>query len=291
MNDGALWVSGFGVLSRVDPATGRVVARIRTPRAGDYSEIAVGDASVWLTAARTVYRVDPSTDQLVASIHFRGSVQGIAVGAGRVWVTRLTHGPGDLLQIDPDTNRVTGPPITVGPGPAQAAYGQGAVWVQNTSPASVMRIDPKTRQVTSVVGTRPAPYGSFGVGAIAVGYGSLWTVADDSLTRIDPRTSQVKATIRIPRAELITIGAGEIWVLAAPRSRSPSLFYPLKHTAALWEVDPKSNRTIGKPIRLKSGEIATTADKHNVWVADYDSETVTRFDLVRARRSASHRAP
>ena len=78
-------------------------------------------------------------------------------------------------------------------------------WVQNTSPASVMRIDPGTGRVATVVGTRPVPYGSFVVGWIAIGYGSLWTVADDFLTRIDPRTSQVQARIRIPRVQDIAI--------------------------------------------------------------------------------------
>jgi streptogramin lyase len=276
-SSGTLWISGFGAVSRLDPATGRLVARIRTPDTEDYSSIAIGEGSVWITADRgTVYRIDPSANRVVASVHVGGSVQGIAVGAGRVWVTRPLQGPGDVIRIDPHGNREVGPAIKVGPGPAQVVYGQHAVWVQNTSPASVMRIDPTTGHVTTVVGTRAVPYGSFVVGAIAIGHGSLWTAANDFLTRIDPRTGQVEASLRIPRAEYIAIGGDEVWVLAAPRSSSPTLFYAIKHTAALWEVDPNKNRIIAKPIRL-NGQTAVTASDKSVWVAAYSSATVTRF--------------
>ncbi|MBI3647788.1 MAG: hypothetical protein HY240_03395 [Actinobacteria bacterium] len=145
------------------------------------------------------------------------------------------------------------------------------VWVQNTSPQSVMRVDPATGDVSTV----PV------VGALAVGYGSLWTASDDSLTRFDPETGRSVASIQIPRAEGVAVGAGEVWVLASPRSSSPTLFYPIKHTATLWEVDPNTNRIVGRPIRLDALQpIAITAGDGGVWIADYDSGTVTRFDLV-----------
>jgi len=119
------------------------------------------------------------------------------------------------------------------------------------------------------------------LGAIAVGYGSLWAAADDSLTRIDPRTSQVVASTRIPRGAAVAIGAGEVWVLSYPRSSTPTVFDPVKHTAALWEVDPKTNRVVGKPIRLDALQpIAVTTTHSNVWVADYSSATVTRLRLL-----------
>jgi hypothetical protein len=278
---GSLWVAGFGAVSRLDLGTGRMLARIKTPKTEDYSSIAIGDGSVWVTAdGGTVYRIDPSTNRVVARIHVGGYVQGIAVGAGRVWVTRPSQGRGDVVRIDPRTDDVAGAPIRVGRGPGQVVYGLHRVWVQNTSPASVMRIDPAPARVTTVVGTRPVAYGSFVVGAIAIGCGSLWTAANGSLTRRDPRTGQVQASIRIPRAQDIAIGAGEVWVLAAPRSRSPTLFYPIKHTAALWQVDPGSNRISAQPIRLHAQEpIALIASHRSVWAADYTTAIVMRFRL------------
>jgi DNA-binding beta-propeller fold protein YncE len=283
--DGTLWVAGPGTVSRLDPATGRVEARIRTPDTGDYSQIAFVARSAWVTTGGgVVYRIDSLTNRVVATVHVGGSLQGIAVGGGRVWVTRTLQGPGQLIRIDPRTNKVAGPPIKVGPGPGQVTYGHGTVWVQNTSPRSVMRIDPTTGHVTTVIGVVPVAYGSFVVGAIAVGYGSLWSAVNDTLIRVDPRTGQVIASVQIPRAQEIAIGDGEVWVLAAPRSSSPTLFYPIKHTAALWEVDPNSNRIIGKPIRLDALQpIAVTAADRNVWVADYATATVTRLRLLPAK--------
>jgi streptogramin lyase len=288
--DGALWVAGFGAVTRLDQATGRGEDRIRTPGTGDYSQIAVGYGSVWVTASDRgrVYRIDPSTNRVAATIHAGGPVEGIAAGAARVWVTRPLQRLGDVIRIDPRTNRVAGPPIEVGPGPGQVTYGQGAVWVQNTSPVSVVRVDPATGHVSTVIGTHAVANGSAVAGAIAVGYGSLWTAgddSDDSLTRIDPRTSEEVASIGIHRAVAVATGAGEVWILASPRSSSPIVFDPVKHTSALWEVDPKSNRIVGQPIRLDAPQpIAIAVTHRNLWVADYNSATVTRIHLHRLVR-------
>jgi hypothetical protein len=85
----------------------------------------------------------------------------------------------------------------------------------------------------------------------------------------------------------IAIGAGEVWVLGYPRSSSPTLFEPIKHTAALWEVDPRTNRITGKAPRFDAEEpIAITADSQDVWIANYYGDhtatwsSITRFRLV-----------
>ena len=144
---GAVWVAQQGSVARVDGAAVRVAATIRTPAVGDDAHIAVGQGSVWVTSGRDggpVYRIDPRSDRVTATVNVGGSAIGVAVGGGWVWVTRVSRGDqaGQVLRIDPRRNRVTGSPVTVGPGPAQLSFGNGAAWVQNTSPASVMRIDP-----------------------------------------------------------------------------------------------------------------------------------------------------
>jgi hypothetical protein len=233
-----------------------------------------------------VYRIDPVTDQVAASIHLGGSPFGVAVGAGWVWVTRPLRGPGQLIRIDPSNARVTSL-IKVGPGPGQVVYGQHAVWVQNTSPASVMRVDPVSGRVATVIDTAPVLPGSPGPGTIAVGYGSLWSAANGSLTRLDPSTDQLIGSVAIPRAVALALGAGELWVLTYPRSSSPTTFKPIRHTAALWEIDPRNDRIVGRPIHLDALQpIAITASHKRVWVGNYESQTVTPLRLVACHRTA-----
>lgn len=293
--DGSLWVPGFGAVSRVDPASGRVIAKIRTPGSDDYSQIAIGQHGVWVTSTGrgVVYRIAPSSDRVTATIHLRGPAQGVAVGGGRIWVTVDLSGPGRLVAIDPRTDRVNGPAVKVGPGPGEVVYGQHAVWVQNTSPASVMRINPTSRRVKTVIGTAPVSPGSPSAGAIAVGDGSLWSVAHGILTRRAPSSGHVIASIAVPRGVAITLGDHEVWVLSYPRSRSSALFEPIRHTAAVREIDPHTDRAIGAPIRLLARQpVALTVTHHSLWIANY-SDTITRVRLVacrtqstRARRAA-----
>jgi streptogramin lyase len=178
-----------------------------------------------------------------------------------------------------------GTPVKVGPGPGQVIYADGALWVADTSPFSVLRVEPSTGRVTTAVGTSPGPAGDFGIGSIGLRFGSLWVASNDSLTRIDPRTLQVMATVPMPRSDLIAFAAGAVWVLADPRSSSPTRYYPIKNTAALWEVDPKSNRVVGTPLHLNAVEpIALVASGRNLWLADYIRGTVTRVRLIPGSR-------
>ncbi|MDQ6778541.1 MAG: hypothetical protein M3071_20490, partial [Actinomycetota bacterium] len=287
--DGSLWVSGFRAVTRIDQASGRIRARITIAPLGDLSQMAAAFGSIWITTTRggSVYRIDPTTDRVAAVIHAGGPTLGIAAGAGRIWVTRPSETRGDVLQIDPRTNRVVGSPIRVGPGPGQLAYGSGSLWVEDTAPLAVMRIDPASWRATPPSGRATTPAGlatalsASRAGAIAPGYGSLYITANDHLTRFDPATNRVTANVRIPRANAIAIGAGAIWVLAAPRSTSSITFHPVKNTAALWAIDPRTNETVATPIRLKHADdpIALAVAGNRVWVGDY-ANTVIEFRLT-----------
>jgi streptogramin lyase len=274
----AIWVSGFGRMTRLDPSTDRVVATAETPGTEDYSHVAVGLGAVWVTSdGGRLYRIDPNSNRVVATILVGGPIVGVATGGGYVWVTRPTEGIGELIRVDPATNRVSGPPIDAGPGPIAALYGFGALWVTNSSPSSVVRVDPSTGTVTTMGFT----------GRVAAGSGSLWATSDDSVVRADPKTGHPTATVRVPRAQAVAVGQGRVWVLASAKSSSPTLFYPVKNTAALWEIDPMNNRIVGRPLRLAALQpLALAVGGRAAWVADYDSGTITRFDLVRCARSS-----
>ncbi len=273
VGDGAVWISGFGAVSRLDPRTSEVVATIETPGTEDFSRVAVGEGAVWVTAdGGKVYRIDPATNAVVATIPVVGPIMGVWAEDGSVWVTRPAEGIGELVRIDPATNAVVGEPIEVGPGPVSVISGFGALWVTNTSPPSVVRVDPASGEVRTV--------GSL-TGDLSVADGSLWAALDDQVVRADPETGQPIETFSIPRAVAVAASEGLVWVLALPESSSPTLFYPIKGTAALWEIDPANNRIVGQPVRIDDLQpIALAAGDGAVWVADYDSATVTRFGLV-----------
>ncbi len=241
------------------------------PGSGDYSRLAVGFGAVWVTAGQgRVYRINPNNDQVLATIQVDGSVQGIETGGGYVWVTRPTGAVGDLIKIDPATNRVAGAPIKVGPGPIAVAYGFGALWVTNTSPPSVVQVDPVSGNVASLGFT----------GIVGVGPDSLWVASDDSVARFDPNTGTVTHRSRFLARK--SVGEGRVWVLASPKSSSPTLFYPIKHTAALWEIDPATNAIVGRAVRLDALQpIALAVGEGAVCVADYSSGSVSHFGLER----------
>jgi streptogramin lyase len=278
VGEGAVWVSGFRRMTRFDPNTGRVAATVDTPGTEDYSQIAVGLGAVWVTAdGGRLYRIDPTTNRVVATIRVGGSIQGVETAGGYVWVTRPAEGVGELIRVDPATNRVTGAPIEVGPGPVAAVYAFGALWVTNSSSQAVVRVDPSTGKVNTT---------GFN-GRVAAGVGFLWAAWEDTVVRVDPKSGRPTATSRVPRAQAVAVGHGRVWVLASPKSSSPTLFYPVKHTAQLWQIDPMNNHIVGRPLRMDALQpIALAVGGRAVWVADYNSGTITRFDLVPCARSS-----
>ncbi|MBV9534724.1 MAG: hypothetical protein JO321_04830, partial [Solirubrobacterales bacterium] len=122
----------------------------------------------------------------------------------------------------------------------------------------------------------------FSGGSIGFGFGSVWAASGDSLTRFDPNTLRAIATMAIPRPAEIAFGIGEVWVLARPRSSSPTLFYPVKGTARLWTANPRTNKIVGDAVPLNTLEpIALAAGNRVMWIGDYAAGSVTRVRVVK----------
>jgi DNA-binding beta-propeller fold protein YncE len=116
--DGSLWVADFrGTVARVDPATGRVRARIHF--AGQPQTIAAGRSGVWVRTpdanpapkgggllASHLLRIDPRTNHVVARIGLGGG-DGLAVGPDAVWAARRFTMPEGIDRIDPRRASVT----------------------------------------------------------------------------------------------------------------------------------------------------------------------------------------
>jgi YVTN family beta-propeller protein len=95
---GSVWVaapSPYGARAavwRIDRLAARVTQTTLLPNAVDYAtgvSVAFGAAAVWVASFDTgiVAKVDPASGEVVDAVRVGGHPSGIAVGAGRVWVT------------------------------------------------------------------------------------------------------------------------------------------------------------------------------------------------------------
>jgi hypothetical protein len=286
--DGSLWVAGQGYVARLSPADGHEQARIRMPtNVIGPAQLAAGAGSIWVAyqGQGQVQRIDPRSDRVIATVGLRGAPSGggIAVAAGHVWVSIDSQSRrGHVLVIDPRTDRVSGPPAAVGTGPGRLDAGLGSVWVQNTSgpTATASRIDPATRVVEQLSIS----------GDPMVGFGHVWVLGSpfgrgaNALYRYTPgaRPAYMPGA-RFARGVAVTFGAGRVWVLSYPRSRSTKTFHPIRGTATVTPVAPRPYRyglPVGTPTRLDALQPdAIAVAGRELWVADFASGELLRFRI------------
>jgi hypothetical protein len=111
----SVWVTDAdGLLRRVDPRAGRVVAPVRAGTSA--TSVAASDDAVWIVAAVDeaghdvrLMRIDPSTNRVVARIgHFSWYGATLAAAPDAIWLQRDGQAPGPLRRLDPATNRMEG---------------------------------------------------------------------------------------------------------------------------------------------------------------------------------------
>lgn len=98
--EGGIWVlsgvwsepdrpEGDGSVTRVDPETGEIVARIRVDEEpGEAGDIEVGEGLVWAKTQYTLLAgIDPDTNAVVDRITDQKGLGGVAAGFGSVWVS------------------------------------------------------------------------------------------------------------------------------------------------------------------------------------------------------------
>ena len=145
---GSLWVANHdaGTVTRIDQASGKVLADIPVP--SEPHRVAYGVGAVWVGNWHddSVSRIDPATNRVVGSPIPIGShhAGNLVVGAGDLWVTsdyRVDAAAEDvvLVRIDPQANRAV-ETIAVGGHPIDVAAAEGAIWVSVADPGTVLRI-------------------------------------------------------------------------------------------------------------------------------------------------------
>ncbi|MEP7345048.1 MAG: YncE family protein [Gemmatimonadaceae bacterium] len=176
---GSVWLltDSTGILSRIDPTTNKVTARI--PVQPHSFATVFGFGSVWITTtgskgardAGSVQRIDPATNAVVATIRVGPTPRFLAAGEGGVWT--LNQGDGTVSRIDPATNRLVATiPAGVAGGGGDIAAGAGRIWVR-ASKVLLQVIDPKRNAITERYGP---PAGS---GAVRANARHVWVTAHD----------------------------------------------------------------------------------------------------------------
>jgi streptogramin lyase len=132
---------------------------------------------------------------------------GFAFGFGSAWIA----GGGEMLRINPSTNRVTARIANAGSWPIARPDG---IWTIESS--ALDRIDPAQNKVVTRIKIPST-------GSLAYGFGSFWVAAvDGSVRRIDPVAETIVATIPVQDAAnwspQITTGDGAVWVASADKN-------------------------------------------------------------------------
>jgi YVTN family beta-propeller protein len=149
VSGGSLWVANHDAftVTRIDQASGKVVANIPVP--SEPHRVDYGAGAVWVGNwhDNSVSRIDPAANRVVGSpIPIGFHAGNLAVGADGVWVTSDYRAQADaapedvvVVRIDPQPNRAV-ETIAVGGHPIDVAATEDAIWVSVANPGTVLRI-------------------------------------------------------------------------------------------------------------------------------------------------------
>jgi YVTN family beta-propeller protein len=278
---GAIWVKSLSAqVTRIDPSTNRVTARI--PVGTGWGDFAFGFGSVWVTSfdTNTVSRIDPRTNRVIARIATAGlAPMGIAATRDAIWVANHHAAPysrvnqtGSVVRIDPETNRVIakiplGADESVG-GPDNMAEAAGDIWVDIPNQALVVRIDARANRVAAKIPVE------IGCGHIAGGAGAVWVAegCSDSIVRIDPASDRIRARITTSANTYpLEYANGSVWATT--------------NDLRLIRIDLSSNSIVGSfdiaPAARPTGGPWFTTAAGSIWLSDSQRDRVLRVNLPR----------
>jgi class 3 adenylate cyclase/ABC-type transport system substrate-binding protein len=180
---GSFWLTNFdpSAFIQIDPATGGIVREISTPArdpdaTGDaWSETpyTVDGDTLWVAAGPDVVKIDIAEGEEIDRLELdeilggEGSSQGVAVGDGSLWVSRLS-GIGQIARLTPGGD-VLERWDNISPH-GNLAFADGSLWVADNG--GVLRIDAATNRIVHADGVS----GNF---RVAAGGGFGWTTNED----------------------------------------------------------------------------------------------------------------
>lgn len=202
-----MWVTNYNgnTVSRIDPRTNRVVARIAV--GSEPGGLAAGAGAVWVAndLDASVMRIDPATNGVTNTIrHVGQDPRELAFGLGSVWVSSVN----DQLvsRIDPRSRRVD-MHVHVDGEPQSLHEAGGRMWVSLYDRGTVQPVFPKEPPL------QPVPVGD-GANGMAISEG-LWVVGETNgnLVEIDPAKGWIMGVGHVPADARIPISLDDsIWV-------------------------------------------------------------------------------
>ena len=158
--DGHFWVNDWdpNAYVEIDPREGKILKHLDPPARdpnvlADFATLtpfAVDGNTLWVTAADDLVKMDIELSQEVGRFRLddivkgeSGVAEGVAVGAGSVWVSRDV-GRGQIVRLDPATGRVEHVWDEMTPS-INLAFGDGSLWAADER--GIARIDPDTNLV------------------------------------------------------------------------------------------------------------------------------------------------
>lgn len=171
--------------------------------------------------------------------------------------------------IDPGRNAIAGQ-VASGSQPSDLAFGEGSLWVTNTTAGTVSRIDVRRLTAVDTIQVGVAPEG------IAIGEGAVWVANNGAgtVSRINPSTNTEVA--------VIPVGNGPTAVAAS----SDSIWVANAIDGTISRIDPSTGR-VAATLAVGAAPSALAADADALWVANRDSGTVTALDTASGRVGAS----
>ena len=141
--------------------------------------------------------------------------------AGSLWVGAWRDG--QVVRVDPRSNRVVARFPAGGPNPAGLAVGAGTIWVTHPDTDEVVRLDPGTGRVVARIKLGQLPFqvapgdDRFRPSLVAVGAGAGWVATGrGAVARIDLASNRVAAVIKLlPESPAgIAVAGDSVWVAA-----------------------------------------------------------------------------
>ena len=219
-DDGRFWLWNFNpsAFVQIDPETGGIVREIPTPArdpetanltAWSVTPFVVDGNTLWVTSGQDVVKIaidrgiEVDRFELDRILGGEGGTQGVAVGDGSLWVSRLV-GAGQIARLDPTTGHVLKRWDDTFPH-GNLAFADGSLWVADNG--GILRIDAETSQISRADDL----VGNF---RVAAGGGFGWTTNEDEgvVYKIDPSGDIVATYDTGLGAGAMSFLDGTLWV-------------------------------------------------------------------------------